>query len=289
MSLALRRLFVTNPILEEATRARRKFFRVAGGPGRGLTYVAVAMIAAFYLWILAEVALSRGDSSVGILYFQLVIVTLAMPISIYGAIAGERERTTWEALILTRLTPGQIVAGKVLWRLVGLLVLMASFLAPLLVGMANSANGWHADAAGVVQAEAMTFAWGCVLCAFGLWVSANTRSSVTSAALIFISLLTVLALLPALLSMLGALGGGQPDSALNYPAWGLIHLNVFYALSKYPSWQDNAGSGPETVDFSHGAEWGGLQTIIYLAGTAVFLYAAYRSLKVWEEPKHRLG
>ncbi len=293
MSLALRRLFLSNPILEEATRAWRKFFRVAGGPGKGLSRAAMGAVTVFYVWILAEVALSGGDLSAGILYFQLIVVTLAMPMSIYGAIAGERERTTWEALILTRLTPGQIVAGKVLWRLAGLLILMALFLVPLLVGTGNGVNAPRrsVDAGVVVQAEGMTFAWGFVLCAFGLWVSANTRRSVTSAALIFISLLAVLALLPALASMLGGPAGMDAAGySGSYPFWVLMHVNAFYALSKITTGYDNSfGSGQSAADPLHGAEWGLLQIAIYLIGAAAFLYVAYRSLKIWEEPKHRLG
>lgn len=292
MSLVLRRLFLSNPILEEATRAWRKFFRVAGGPSKGVSYVAVAIIVFFYFWILAEVMLSRGDLSTVILYFQLIVVTLVMPISVYGAIAGERERTTWEALILTRLTPGQIVAGKVLWRLVGLLILMGLFLVPLLVGTGNGVHSYPRRASGgaLFQAEVMTFAWGFVLCAFGLWVSANTRRSVTSAALIFISLLAVLALLPALLSMLGGPGIDRADFAGSYPAWVLMHVNVFYALGKITSQYDNSSnSGQYAPDPLFGTAWGLLQIALYLIGAAVFLYVTYRSLKVWEEPKHRLG
>ncbi len=294
--MTLRRLFLLNPILEEATRARRKFFRVAGGPGKGLSYVAVAIIALIYLWIVAEVMLIRDDMSIPILYFQLIAVTLIMPVSLYGAISGERERTTWEALILTRLTPGQIVVGKVLWRLAGLLLLMLLFLVPLLVGN-NTISSYpsRSYAGALALAEAMTFAWGCVLCAFSLWVSANTRRSVTSAALIFVSLLAVLVLLPSLLSMLGGMGNGmgngQADYAGNYPAWIIMHVNAFYALNRITATYNDYthGSNPNDGDPLHGTQWGLLQIALYLVGAGVFLYVAFRSLKIWEEPKHRLG
>ncbi len=294
MSLVLRRLFVANPILEEATRAWRKFFRVAGGPGRGLSYAAVLIIALVYLWLLGEIMLARGGSGMTttILYFQLIAVTLAMPISVYGAIAGERERTTWEALILTRLTPGQIVVGKIAWRLGGLLVLMVVFLVPLLVSVNSSLDAmgfgpYRPTAGRLFLAELMTFAWGFVLCAFGLWVSANTRRSVTSAALIFITLLTVLALLPALLSMIGGPSVDQADYSGNYGAWVLMHVNAFYALGRLTVGYYNYNN--QDGDPLFGAEWGLLQIAVYLIGAAVFLYVTYRSLKIWEEPKHRIG
>ena len=295
MSLALRRLFLLNPILEEATRAWRKFFRVAGGPGKGLSYTIVFIVALIYAWLLLEIVESKGGGSTitTILFLQLVLVTLIMPISVYGAISGERERTTWDALILTRLTPGQIVVGKILWRLGGLLILMILFLLPLVIGM-NYGNEQTYDMtnratwSGIWTAEAMTLAWGLGLCSYGLWVSANTRRSVTSGALIFISLLAVLALLPILMSMIGGEGWNQGDFAGNYASWILMHINAFYALGKVTTWYDSSsgGQGPDPL---FGREWGVLQIGIYLAGAAIFLYASYRTLKLWEEHKNRLG
>lgn len=289
MNSGLGRLFVTNPIYEEATRACRKFFRAAGGPGMGMAYAGIIFIALLYFWILAEIVMNPGGWTALILFIQLTIVTLAMPISIYGAVAGERERSTWEALILTRLTPGQIVVGKIAWRLVGLLILMGIFLVPLLVG---SFGHSPLDGAGALlfKAELMTFAWGFVLCAFGLWVSTNTRHSVTSAALIFITLLAVLALIPALLSMFGGASFGNADFADNYPVWALMHINAFYAMN---SLVDRIDSQPHFSAFPNdplrGTEWGTLQIALYFIGALAFVYVTYRSLKIWEEPKHRLG
>lgn len=286
MSVTLRRLFLTNPLLEEATRAWRKFFRVAGGPGRGVSYLVVGIIALIYLWLLAEIVVSRGDATDGILFFQLVIVTLVMPTSVYGAISGERERTTWEALILTRLTPGQIVAGKVLWRAVTLLILMAVFLVPLLVS--RLVNYSNRSSTGIfLLEELMTFTWGLGLCAYGLWVSANTRRSVTSIALIFISLLAVLALLPTLFAML-APGSDMNDFGGNYLMWLVMHINSFYALVKMVEWQHRPDYDGGGAFFSWG-EWGVFQTLIYAVGAVVFLYATYRSLRIYEEPKSRIG
>lgn len=290
-NVTLRRLFLTNPLLEEATRAWRKFFRVAGGPGKGVSYLVVGIIALIYLWLLAEIVVYQGDLSDMLLFVQLTVVTLVMPTSVYGAISGERERTTWEALILTRLTPGQIVAGKVLWRVVTLLILMAVFLVPILVSrlVADPASSGSANrSAGVfVLEELMTFLWGLGLCAYGLWVSANTRRSVTSIALIFVSLLGVLALLPALFSILMP-GSDMADFGGNYGMWLIMHINPFYALTQMLSSQRYPYSEDMGPSLGFGA-WGGFQAVIYAIGTVVFLYATYRSLRIYEEPKSRIG
>ena len=288
-SVTLRRLFLTNPLLEEATRAWRKFFRVAGGPGKGVSYLVVGIIALIYLWLLAEIVVNRGDLSDTLLFFQLIVVTLVMPTSVYGAISGERERTTWEALILTRLTPGQIVSGKILWRVVTLLILMALFLVPILVSrlVADEPASSRADrSTGVFMVEEMmTFLWGLGLCAYGLWVSANTRRSVTSIALIFISLLGVLALLPALFAILMP-GSDMADFGGNYGMWLIMHINPFYALAQMLAGQ--RGENDTGPDLGLGA-WGLFQIVVYAIGTVVFLYATYRSLRIYEEPKSRIG
>lgn len=287
MSNVLRRLFVLNPIYEESTRAWRKFFRVAGGPGKGLSYFMVVIIALVYTWILLSILLTRDHAEMiaTLLFVQLFFVTLIMPMSVYGAISGERERTTWEALILTRLTPGQIVVGKLLWRLCGLLILMALFLLPILLCLTFNDNSSYSApfsttlANELPIAEFMTLAWGINICSFGLWVSANTKRSVTSAALIFISLLALLVLIPTLASMVG--GGYQDQTSFsgNPPMWILMHVNAFYALIKMVS--GNMAANDPT--------WGGLQTVAYLAGAAIFIFATYRSLLLWEERKNRIG
>jgi len=264
-------------------------------------------MALIYVWLLAEVMIARGGANqiAFILFAQLVLVTLFMPISVYGAISGERERTTWEALVLTRLTHGQIVVGKIIWRVAGLLILMALFLLPLVLSVIYSeatAPGYpqplYISRAGyvpidawrtLIEAEMMTFTWGFALCAYGLWVSANTRKSVTSAALIFISLLTVLVLLPVLFSMIGG-PISAADYSGNYGAWILMHINSFYAMGQLctPLSDYNYGNN-DAPDPLFGTEWGILQTGVYLAGAAIFIYATYRTLKLWEEHKNRIG
>lgn len=290
VQVTLRRLFLTNPLLEEATRAWRKFFRVAGGPGKGVSYLVVGIIVLIYLWLLAEIVVNRGDLSQALLFFQLIVVTLVMPTSVYGAISGERERTTWEALILTRLTPGQIVAGKVLWRVVTLLILMAVFLVPILVSRLVSDTPIYDRTVRSVGAlmleETMTFLWGLGLCAYGLWVSANTRRSVTSIALIFISLLGVLALLPALFAILLP-GSDAGDFGGNYLMWLIMHINPFYALAQMLSGQ--SGINQDDLPNRGFAAVGVFQAVVYAIGTVVFLYATYRSLRIYEEPKSRIG
>jgi len=65
-------------------------------------------------------------------YWPTFLCPALMPALIAGAIAGERERQTWDALVLTRLRPAEIIWGKLLARLfpVALLTLV---LAPMAI------------------------------------------------------------------------------------------------------------------------------------------------------------
>ena len=61
------------------------------------------------------------DAGTGFLIQSLVVMLLAslvVGIRCSGAITGERERQTWEALLLTPLSARQVVRGK-LWGIMG--------------------------------------------------------------------------------------------------------------------------------------------------------------------------
>lgn len=283
MSDVLRHLVWTNPVLEEAGRARRKFFRSAGGPGRGLTRAAVWILGLFYLWLLVTVMQNGDGMTPFLLYLQLVTVTLALPTSVYGAISGERERATWEALILTRLTPAQIVVGKLLWRISGLLSLMVLFLPLLLMG--DAAKNFSARTP-LFLPELMTLAWGIFLCAFGLWVSACTRRAVTSAALVFVSLLALLALAPALLSMFSGYDISANDYSGNGLAWAVMHVNPFYVLGRMLT-PIVTPSNDDQFYLGQGLSNGPFQIGLYLFGGAAFVLLARRRLSQSEEPRRR--
>lgn len=224
MSLShLYRLYVAdNPMAQEGARALRRFARAGGGGAaagqgadatRSVNIAILALLGLLYLWLLVLIVRSGEDMSQGVLFLELLLVTLVVPASLYAAISGERERLTWDALILTRLTPGQILVGKLLWRLgivagIALLFLpplLFSHYAPFLSHLRNTGYGLSRGAdyslGELALMQGGILGWAFLLSGFTLWVSARTRRSVTSISLVAVAVFAFVVLVPALASL----------------------------------------------------------------------------------------
>jgi ABC-type transport system involved in multi-copper enzyme maturation permease subunit len=288
----IRNLFVGNAMVGEATRAWRRYWNGGGSSaGRIANYVTVFLVVLGYLWLLALITKEPRGWLYALPTLELLCVTILIPITVYGAIAGERERATWEALILTRLTPGQIIFGKVYWRV--LLVLGIVVLSALLIFMSvalpyDGVSAVQRDARPplmkLLQLQFMVLAWGIFLCSLGLWVSANSRRSVTSAAVLFGLLIGVLGFLPLLFSLMGI-----SMSAMNEPKNPIFALIQFFWLHYNPFHIAYAGletrdSDVLMQDWIFSLPGAG---IFYLIGAGWCLYAVHVRLRILEEPKRR--
>jgi len=111
--------FVRSPVFLREVRVRMRTWRTAG-----IIVLYVGLLGLVAVLIFA--AAMEGNRPTGfapgvgaIIYaalamFQLVLLILAVPGLSAGAIAGERERQTLDLLLVTRLTPAQVVVGKLL-------------------------------------------------------------------------------------------------------------------------------------------------------------------------------
>lgn len=289
MTALLRDLFTDNPMLSEGTRVGRRFLRSGGDSGKAVNFVVLGVLAFFYLWLLLAIVRMQENVVVSLLIFELVVVTLVVPASIYGAIAGERERATWEALILTRLTPAQIIAGKLFWRVVIVLAILFLLGIPLVLNYftgvrAISSLTTSASAPALLRGQTIVLFWGVFLCAWGLWVSALARRSVSAIAVIAGSLLFALLLLPLLLAIFDVrLDSVRADRPLDYVGGFLVALNPFFVLGEIEGArgsEQNLFLLPEMAFLPLGA---------YALGTAFFLLATHRGLRKLEEPDRRGG
>ncbi len=132
-----RTLFVENAMHAEAERAWRRLWR--GGDSnatRIVNRVVMVLVAFFYVWICISVLKYGSEAYEALGLLELFIITLLLPVTVYAAIAGEREKATWEALILTRLTPVQIMVGKLAWRVLFVLIIMGFSFLPILLSVA---------------------------------------------------------------------------------------------------------------------------------------------------------
>jgi ABC-2 family transporter protein len=120
----------------------------------------------------------RMSSSSGEFSFQglvvMLVAGLVIAIRCSGAVTGEREKGTWEALLLTPLETRQLIRGK-LWGIIGAsMPYLAAYAVPALTLAAVGGGGplfWTAVWLGVTLL-AMIFVG-----AAGLWCSVRSRSS----------------------------------------------------------------------------------------------------------------
>ncbi len=155
---------------------------------------------------------SASNTLLGPNLLMILFASLFVGVRASGAVTGERERQTWENLLVTPLTARQLVRGK-LWGILGSTYpYLAAYAVPaLLVALAG---GWWPL---LLTASALAGAWfgmG-VVGAIGLWCSVRSRGSWRS----LVSVLFVG-------SLVGGLGSG----------WFLMLLSALVALLRYVLW-----------------------------------------------------
>ena len=285
----LRTLFIENPMLEEGARALRRFSRTGDAP-RVINFVATLLIGLFYLWLVAMIVRFHEDMTTFLLVVEVVIVTGVIVASIYGAVAGERERATWEALIITRITPAQIIVGKVIWRMALALIVVTLMAIPLAVSSSypHSSNGsavvWTLGK--LLLAHSIVLAWAALLCAYGLWISARSRRSVTAAALLAGSLLAALLFVPMLLEMFDIhTMDVRLTSDLDYIGWAWTHLNPFIAITTIERGANLNAS--ESMKWSLVRYWNVSLPWLYLLAATLLFFRTNHTLNRLEEPNRR--
>jgi len=276
-------LVTENAMMDEATRYLRQFMRTGGDAGKGANLVILAILGLFYVWFLAMMVRYDFTATIPIEYAQLALVTLIAPTSIYAAISGEREKATWDALVLTRLTPAQIIAGKLAWRVLLVAAVMAILMVSIVVSQFTGSGYDRPEWTAVLTAQAMIFSWGVMLCAASLWVSAWTKQSVTTIALVIGSLLGGLILLPSLLAMFGIsmemTSASNPTHIIgNMVLWA----NPFLFLGEITGGGNRSYSDmpPSGDPFS----WALFLIFVFSLAAAGFVYAAQKRIKRLEEP-----
>ena len=104
-------LFSGNPMMAEVGRNLRKIsgFHLAA-PARKASTISAGVIYTFFLILVAKF---HGDPLVDIvIILQTVAFCLIVPSITHNAIVGERERRSWDMLLVAPITPLQIVVAK---------------------------------------------------------------------------------------------------------------------------------------------------------------------------------
>ncbi|MFN3421689.1 MAG: hypothetical protein ACK40X_08205 [Armatimonadota bacterium] len=160
---------------------------------------------AIYLWFLKQ-ALQHGLPAIA-LGLECLALWLVAPLMTHSLFAAEFEKATWEMLILTRLTAGQIVMGKFLSRLAILLFLALCFILPLWIGMTREYQMLPPTriASLLLKTQLVAIGWSILLIAVTLWLSYWLKRGMIAAAVAFAGQVLALFILPILWGIFWAL------------------------------------------------------------------------------------
>ncbi|HEY3332630.1 MAG TPA: ABC transporter permease [Capsulimonadaceae bacterium] len=277
-------LFFDNPMMDEAKRETRRMMRTSATFGRGGLAVTLGIIVIVYLWLLVQTVLTHEDGTPFFIYVELALVTLAMPGSIYAAISGEREKSTWDALVLTRLTPAQIVAGKLVWRLRLLIAIAVIMLIPVVLCRIG-AHRYLASETGVIVSQVMIGLWGIMLSSFGLWVSSITKRSIATLSIIAVTITALLLGLPVLYQMFASMNQAYPQAYRSQGTEDPV-FNLMMSVNPFTVLGEMLGFG--SMGYNNSGPWrdpsGTTACVVFAALTPMFIIASYRRLTKLGEP-----
>jgi ABC-type transport system involved in multi-copper enzyme maturation permease subunit len=272
-------LFRENPMLSESRRFLRRYL----GFRRGPVHVAVLVIAFLLYLLLVGTILSTPDVPADIIVMvQLGLYCLILPSMLQGSIAGEREKGTWETLLSTPVSKAQIVVGKY-WNGMLVVFLIAVLMLPLLFfnfvaqpyrqsrfGIYGP-DAVHNPLMGIVLSEATAIAFGLLLAAWCVFVSARSKRSFSAQGVIFASLILSLIIWPI---FVGIVSAGSIDLSRVF-----LFLHPFVVIAEFMAGRQNTS---ETFLQPQMLLGGWLPSIVYIGLALLFLAWAEYTLRFAE-------
>jgi len=238
-----------------------------------------------YAWFLAQsYRYGFPDLTLGL---ECLALWLVAPLITHSLFAAEFEKATWDMLILTRLSAGQIVMGKFLSRLAILLVLALLFIPPLLVGAAREFRAHEDEVVSfLLKSQMVAVGWSVLLVAVTLWLSYRLKRGMVAAAVALAGQIFVLFVLPVFWAFLMSLFKVPGFDDPMYWGWrteSLRHFTWFFNWAWFPILYNPAfallglhkASYLPTNTFSL---WGVWQGIVYLFLSAVLLLSLMASV-----------
>ncbi len=164
-------LITKNPMMAEVTRFRKRFLSIRGSSvaingGIGIVlvlYALFAMVCVYY----------RGDiEPIMLLGLFIILMLLAIPLLLHGSISGERERRSWDMLMVAPITHAQIIVGKFMGAFAGLGMAFGLFMIPVMIDAAFHSESQFVN---VLLASITVMAQGASLIAMTLLISARVK------------------------------------------------------------------------------------------------------------------
>lgn len=203
-----RSLVSHNPMKAEIQRFRNRYLRRGGKSGAGFAITAIACFG--YVFVLLWIGIvSQWAAPIVISQVCLGFITLGIPAVGYATIAGERERRSWDALLVAPITSAQIVVGKFLaiaYGLTWVIGITAAIHLMFFIGIDQSAyrpysGGYIPMSIGEqLLAYLVIYSWGLLLIAITLFFSARCKRSLSAFGIVLGLLFTSLILIPGIAS-----------------------------------------------------------------------------------------
>jgi ABC-type transport system involved in multi-copper enzyme maturation permease subunit len=194
---AFHKLLFENPMKMDAVRFRRRFIHVT--KSTNVNRVLLGFTGLSYLMILGVVFSFRSDIQPPlVLLLQQFVVALVAIVSSHGAIAGERDRRSWELLLVAPVTQYQIVVGKFRGVLSFILGLQAVLLPAVLISQWFSPNSVGIGA--IVGIEVLCLGSSSFCAALTIYLSSRLKSANATLVAAIASVLAIYAFLPLLAS-----------------------------------------------------------------------------------------
>lgn len=120
---------ISNPVLRKELLIRMRFGRMPNIQRVGVLIAIAVLLSWIYFQIFNSLRNDPHPSSghgawVFILALQYAFICLLSPVAAANAITQEREQMTWEMLIFTQLRPSEIIVGKLLSRMLTILIIL---------------------------------------------------------------------------------------------------------------------------------------------------------------------
>lgn len=177
---------------------------------------------------------------VTVVLIQTGIFSIAAPIVLNNAIAGEREKRTWDLLLVAPVTKGQIMLGKFAGAMTNLLFGAILFLLPIFICAVSYSR---TDFASLALAELNSITFAAFACSLSLFFSARCKRSFTALGMALGLLALGLVIYPILVESLSGLSGPMSDRDLLY----LLHPMVAESRLMDNTWRDQPALAPMTV------------------------------------------
>jgi Cu-processing system permease protein len=232
--------------------------------GSGANRAAFILILVCYAGLVLSMMSMQGNlAPMPLVMLQTFIFCLLAIAMLHGAIAGERERRSWDLLMVAPISKAQIVAGKFMGAIAALAIaLVAMALPTAILAVSYQKSDYYL----LFMGELISFSFSLLMCGWTIFISARSKRPFMALGTTIATFVLAVGVWPALVSTIFQ-GERISNELLNF-------LNPFNALGVLSDAENYEGSGgliPVSL-------YGPVHIFTYLTLTVLFLIYAEKTL-----------